>query len=225
MRPEKEAIRVQVEPNSVLAAARHHGQVSAGRVGNSIQSSGTPRIVTEARLGFLYLKDIIPNLSGARVINLTAEADKSATACLMTSYDATSPTESAVGGQGPGLEQTPQRSHSLLVQFGAGNVRHNFEIDVAEGSVANVPGSHVEVTLLDYTNVRGYAGFDSVAASRLISHANLAAFSHPFNARVTTPVYCPFQTVLDLAAPPNMDDYLQALVNANQSGDIILANP
>lgn len=224
-RDEREPIRVQVEPNSVIAAAREHGEVSAGRVGNSINSSGLPVIQTEVRLGFPYIFDIIPNLAGSRVINLSAAADKAHTACLMTSYDATVSSEQAFAGQGPGLEQTPQRSHALLVQFGAGNVRHNFEIDVSEGSVANVPGSHVEVTLLDYTHVRGYAGFDTPSASRLTSHANLAAFGHPFNARLTTPVYCPFQTVLDMAAPPLLDDYLQALVNANQNGDVILANP
>lgn len=230
MQRARQSIPVQVEPNNLLAAARSGGEVSAGRVGNSINASGPPVIKFETENGFPYLLDIVPNPSGARVINLTANADKSAVMCIMTSYDSTTQFEQNTGVL-ESVINTPVRSHSLLVQFGAGNVRHSYEIDVAEGSTGNVPGSHMEVTLLDYSFQRG--GDNSIPSNQitastsraLISHANIAAGSHPFPARITTKVFCPFQVLVDLADPPSFTDFLDQLVNALAFSEIVTVVP
>lgn len=224
----REPIPVEVIPNTVLAAAKIRGQVSAGRVGNTINSSGVPVIQTETINGYDYIFDIIPNLSGGRVINLSAEADKSSAVTIMSSYDANTQNERTETGQGP-IQQTPERSHSLLVQFGAGNVRHAFEIDVAEGSTANCPGSHVEVSLLDYTFSRDSAGGVNTLinddARALVSHANVAAAAHPIAARFTTKVLVYYQFDLDLADPPDLATLLDELLEANIRRSIVTVVP
>lgn len=215
---------VQVEPNNLLSAARHCGSLSAGRVGNSINSSGLPTVEFRNRLGFLYVFDVVPQLSGSRLINLSADADKSTAVTLMTSYDNATETErSSITGVFP---QPPERAHALFVQFGAGNARHAFEIDVSEGSTANIPGSHAEVTLLDYTFGRDTESTFTDADSRVfVSHGNVAGGAHPFAARLTTKVFCPFQTEVDLADPPLFSDFLDDLLEANIAQSFVTVVP
>lgn len=226
----RQPLPVEVEPNSAIAAARHYGEISAGRVGNTVNSSGNPVVRTETVLGFDYILDVEPNLSGSRLINLTAKDDKSAALTLMTSYDATTPTETSAADTGPGFssKQPPERSHALLVQFGSGNARHAFEIDVAEGSTANIPGSQVEVTLLDYTTDRVTGlnrNFSTEEARVFVSHGNVSSGAHPFSARVTTRVYCPFQLAVDAGDPPLFDEFLEDLLRANMDRDIVTVVP
>ncbi len=213
-----------MEPNSAIAVAAGF-DVSGSRVGSHINSSSKPIATFETPLGvYPYLLDIIPNLSGGRVINLTAEPDKSAGLTLMTSYLSSDSNESSKidTDEVPPIPTPPtsyERSHTLLVQFGAGEVRHSFEIDVAEGSTANCPGHQVEVSLLDYTFSRAQdASIDPAFAATLYtglrSFASVASGVAPIPGRVTQKVYTFFQVEVDLAAPPSLGEFKRLLSNA-----------
>lgn len=233
----KDIPQIRIEPTSAIAAAREHGQISASRVGSTVNSSGKPTIVFETVGPIAYVKDIVPKLSGGRVLSLTAEADKSAALSLTTSYLSSDPSEvtqvpSEDGGETPPAAPATlyERSHSLLVQFGAGDVRHAFEIDCAEGSTCNVPGHHVDVTLLDYSFDRRQDA-EMVAGSlpgqdpdrpykNLRSFASVAAGPNIHSARLTQKVWCPYQVPVDMANPPSVADFIRSLILALQNQTI-----
>lgn len=230
MRRDEEPLLVRVEPNSAIASTRA-GRLSGSRVGSHIHSGGKPVVTFQTPLvTYEYLFDIEPRLSGSRMIGLTAEPDKSSSLTVMTSYLSSDPNEgTAIATDEPGPTTHPpttyERSHSLLVQFGAGEVRHSFEIDVAEGSSANCPGHQVEVSLMDYTFSRlrddeietdvGPPDLSQTEVYRgLRSFASVAAGAHPEQARLTQKVYAFYQVDVDLADPPNISDFKWSLVEA-----------
>ncbi len=238
MRREEEPLLVRVEPTSAIATTRSGMRTSGSRVGSHINSKGKPVVTFESPLGtYDYLFDIEPQLSGGRMIGLTAEPDKSSGLTVMTSYLSSDPNEgTAIPIDAPGPTTHPpttyERSHSLLVQFGAGEVRHSFEIDVSEGSSANCPGHQVEVSLLDYTFSRlrddeietdvGPPDISQTEVYRgLRSFASVAAGAHPEQARLTQKVYTFYQVDVDLASPPNISDFKWELVEAINQGSIL----
>ncbi len=206
---------VEVTIGSPLEEARGD---QGSQAGHKAQSSGFPTAVFETPNVFAYLRDLLPNQQRqGRMINLHTNDERSSGMSVTMSYEELGPGEPlpAAGGNEPpyGAGWTPSRDHAAWMRFGAGGSNHHVEFDCGEGNSINVPGSAVEVTLIDWTFNRNLGGIYS-DPPLLTSYAHASSGSMPGHALFTTRVLTFYQVDLDLLNPPTLEQHMADLLEA-----------
>lgn len=193
------------------------GGMSESKAGKRIQSMGRPEPVFFTPVAFPYLRDLVPNTAGqGRMVQLQAPTKDASMTTVAFSYEELELNEvfPNLGNEPPFASQViPSRDHAAYIRFGSGGANHHLEIDCTEGNAINVPGSVVEVTLIEWTFYRElFAIFGG--SPRLFSRASASALPKAGESVYTTRVLTFYQVEVDLLNPPTLEQHLQNLIRA-----------
>ncbi|TPV93779.1 MAG: hypothetical protein B7733_18650 [Myxococcales bacterium FL481] len=194
------------------------GRMSGAQAGDVVQAGRLPTPVFETPNAFAYLRDLVPDTGlQNRSINLHTTDDKSSTMGLSMSYIETSPDEpwpAVLPAEPPWGNAVPARDHASFARFGTGSAQHNIEFDCGEGNAINIPGSTVEVTLIDWTFYRLTTQLFGTVLPQLSSFCHAYSRSIPGQSTFTTRVMTFYQVDLDLLAPPTVQGMQTMLIQA-----------
>ncbi len=210
---------IEVTQGGPLNAARATN-TAIGRAGNRIKAGNLPTPVFEAPNVFLYLKDLVPDVSGKLGVNLDVPEYKSSAVALQCGYVSTRPEEVVnPSGQEPPLTgANPYRDHRLWAEWGAGTSVLQGEIDVGQGNAMNVSGANVRVMLVDWSWARN---IDQFSYTKGTSDLVASSWANPTQGTCTTRVCAPYQVTLDLLNPPSIEEWKRQLAFALTSRDYV----
>lgn len=208
---------VHTDVHSALGEAGT-GRISGAQAGDNVQAGRLPTPIFETPNVFPYLGDLVPDMGTQnRSINLHTTDNKSSAIGLAMSYIETTqlePWPANLPSEPPWLATVPARDHASFAKFGTGAAQHSVEFDCGEGNVLNVPGSTVEVTLIDWTFFRDVSALFGQNLPQLSSFCHAYAMPIPGHSTFTTRVMTFYQVDVDLLAPPTIQGLQAQLVEA-----------
>lgn len=201
-------------PSTPLADAMARGIQDAGRIGQAFKVGGQGTPTFESRLGFAYLKNLTPQLTQGRNIEIGADPVFSSQTTVVASYR---PADQGERNNQPGIGDgtylsTPLRDFRAQVTFGAGTSQVYCEMDISEGIAMSLPAQ--SLTLVVYSTHYSRYASTYTGQAELLCQVHLASGMATRPGQCTDRVYAPFQAAIDMLDPPTIEQWCADLKEA-----------